>query len=112
MKKKSKDKPAETLEGFFQAVLDSAKINASAGEELAKYLMSLVGEIGLLTKNLAEEINSTLAALDKEMEGKKQVEATPEAFRLGARAAALAWVAGEITAMVDRLKEEKNETVH
>jgi len=112
MKKKTKNKEPETLEGLFDSILDNAKINAAAGEEVGKYLMSIVGEIGLLTTALADEINQTLAALEKEMEGKKQSEATPEALRLGSRAAALAWVAGQITNMVDRLKEGKNETIH
>ncbi len=112
MKKKQENKPAETLGGLFDTIARSAKSNAAAGEELAKYLMSVVGGIKALTKNLTEEIDTTLAALDSEMDGKTQDQATPEAFRLGARAAALAWVAGEITAMVDRRKEETNETVH
>ena len=86
MKKKTKNKEPETLEGLFDSILDNAKINAAAGEEVGKYLMSIVGEIGLLTTALADEINQTLAAL--------------------------AWVAGQITNMVDRLKEGKNETIH
>jgi len=109
---KKKNKAPESIQEFFDSILTVAKINAAAGDELGKYLMAVVGEVGILTANLTEEINATLAALEKEMEGKKTSEATPEALRLGARAAALAWVAGEITKMVDRLKEAKNETIH
>jgi gas vesicle protein len=112
MKKKPKDKPPETLGGLFDTIARSAKSNAAAGEELAKYLMSVVGGIKTLTNNLTEEINETLAALDKEMEGKKIMEASSTALRLGGRAQGLAWVAGQISAMVDQLKEETNETVH
>ena len=112
MKKKTENKPADTLAGLFESILANAKSNAAAGEALGKYLMELVGGIGLLTNNLTKEIDETLAALDKEMEGKKIMEASSTALRLGGRAQGLAWVAGEITAMVDKLKEAKNETIH
>lgn len=110
-KKKIKTKP-DTLEGLFESILTNAKSNAAAGEALGKYLMSLVSEIGILTTNLATEINSTLVAIDKEMEGKNPVQATPEALRLRARAASLGWVSEQISGMVNKLKEEKYETIH
>ncbi len=113
MKQKKKNKKTgETLAGIFDNVLTAAKVNAVAGDELGKYLMAVIGEIGKMTTNITAEINETLAALDKEMEGKRTIDATPEALRLGSRAAALSWVADQISGMFNRLKERKNETIH
>lgn len=112
MKKPTKNKEPETLEGFFESIAVKTKSNAAAGEALGNYLMSLVREVGILTTNLTEEVSSTLADLNREMDGKPSARPTTKAIRLGARAEALGWVAEQITEMVDKLKEEKNETIH
>lgn len=112
MKKKTENKEPQTIEGLFESLAAKAKSNAAAGESLGNYLMSLVREVGIMTTKLTEEVSSTLAALNKEMDGKPSAKPTTKAIRLGARAEALGWVAEQISEMVDNLKEEKNVTIH
>lgn len=107
-----KKKKGMTLEEFFEEAVSQAKIQAAASEEVGKFLMRVVGEIGGLTKIISEQISETLDALEMEMEGRGPENATREAIRLGARAAAFAFVAAEMSAMTDRIREGKNETIH
>lgn len=113
MTKKKQVKPEGlTLEKFFDQAVTQAKINAAASEEVGKFLMAIVAEIGGLTKNISAQITDTLEELEKEMAGKTPVEATSKANHLMGRATAFGYVADQMTAMVDRLKEVSDETVH
>jgi cell division septum initiation protein DivIVA len=104
--------PGLTLEQFFEQAITQAKISAAASDEVGKFLMAIVAEIGGLTKNISEQITDTLDELEKEMAGKTPAEATSKANHLMGRATAFGYVADQMTAMVDRLKEVSDETVH
>ena len=104
--------PGLTLEQFFEQAITQAKVNAAASEEVGKFLMAIVAEIGGFAKNISEQISDTLKALEKEMEGRRPEQATRGAIDLMGRATAFGYVADQMTAMVDRLKEGNDATIH
>lgn len=111
-KKKQVKAEGLTLEQFFDQAVTQAKINAAASEEVGKFLMAIVAEIGNFAKNISDQIADTLAELEKEMEGRKPEDATRKAIDLMGRATTFGYVADQMSAMVDRLKEVSDETVH
>ena len=109
---KTKEVKGMTLEEFFEQAINQAKIQAAAQDEVGKFLMAIVAEIGAFTKNVSDKIGETLVELEKEMEGRRKEHATREAIELMGRATAFGYVADQMTAMVDRLKEGNDATIH
>lgn len=114
MKKTTKKKIKSgglTLEEFFQETARSVEQIAAQNQDVAQFLVLIVGEVGQLSIELADKINDTLDKIDQEMAGKSPSEATFRAFRLKGEAKAYAFIADRISAMVERL--EKNDvTIH
>ncbi len=115
MKNKTKDElkqKGQTLEEFFEQTIHQAKAQADAGKLVADYLLKVVAEFGQLTKEVSMQINQVLERIDKEMEGRSPGQATPVAHRLRGQAEAFSFVADQMSAMIKRLEENKNETIH
>ena len=115
MKKKTTKKQIEsggvTLEEFFLDAAKAVEQVAAQNQDVAQFLVTIVGEVGQLSIELADKINQTLDKIDEEMAGKLPSEATFRAFRLKGEAKAYAFIADRLTAMVKRL-EEKDVTIH
>ena len=115
MKEKKTKKKIESgglsLEEFFQDAAKAVEQVAAQNQDMSNFLVTIVGEVGQLSIELADKINETLDKIDQEMEGKLPSEATFRAFRLKGEAKAYAFIADRISAMVKRL-ENKNVTIH
>lgn len=109
---KIKKQPADTIKEFLDGLVEHAKLQAVAGQDVAVMLLAVVSEMGQLTREISLYVDQVLKAIDKEMAGKTPAEATPLAYRLRGKAEAYGHIAGQISAMVKRLEERKNETVH
>lgn len=113
--KKKKDElkqKGQTLEEFFEQTVEQAKAQAEAGALVADFMLKVVAEFGQLTTEVAMQINKVLEMLEKEMEGLAPSQATRAADRLGGQLEAFSFVADQMTAMIKRLEENKNETIH
>lgn len=102
----------QTLGEFFEQTVEQAKAQAEAGALVADFMLKVVAEFGQLTAEVGNQINQVLEILEKEMKGLSPAQATPAAHRLGGQLEAFSFVAEKMTAMIKRLQEVKNETIH
>lgn len=116
MKNKTKEdelkQKGQTLEEFFEQTVGNAKAQAEAAALVADFMLKVVAEFGQLTAEVGMQINKVLEMLDKEMDGLAPSQATPAAHVLRGQAEAFSFVADQMTAMIKRLEENKNETIH